>query len=46
MRFDSIEPTEILHYAYNVRYFPFDFPTKNVVLCHYRKPNHYTSIYD
>ena len=38
---DTTEPTEILHYVYlNVRFFPIDFPTENVVLCHYRKLNH------
>ena len=42
---DSIEPTEILHYAYlNVRIFPIDFPTEIAAMCHYRKLNHYTSM--
>ena len=42
---DTTEPIEILHYAYlNVRMFPIDFPTEIVVLCNYRKLNHYTSM--
>ena len=35
---DAAEPTEILHYVYlNAGFFPIDFPTETVVLCHYRK---------
>ena len=42
---DITEPTEILHYAYlNAIIFPNDFPTETVVMCHYWKLNHYTSM--
>jgi len=42
---DTTEPTEIMHYAYlNARIISIDFPTEIVVLCHYRKLNHYASI--
>ncbi len=41
----SIEPTEILHYAYlDVRFFPINFPTETAAMCHYRTLNHYTSM--
>ena len=42
---DTIEPTEILHYAIsNARIFPIDFPIETVVLCYYQKLNHYASM--
>ena len=42
---DTIEPTEILHYVYfNVKIFNIDFLTETVVLCRYRKLNHFDSI--
>ena len=42
---DTIEPTEILHYAYlNARFFPIDFPIEIPVLGHYRKLYQYTSM--
>ena len=38
---DTIELTEILHYAYlNARFLPIDFPTEIAVMCCYRKLSH------
>jgi hypothetical protein len=38
---DTVEPTEILHYAYlNIRIVLIDFSTENAVTCPYRKLNH------